>query len=121
MLCAVLEARCKIHLSNMDIFLNIAGGIRLFEPAADLAVAAAIISSVKNIPLSFTGVFFGEIGLSGEIRKVYQPELRIKEAFKLGFNKINLPTKQKVIINKNMSYNKLGLINDLVQLINKDN
>ena len=121
MLCAVLEARCKIHLSNMDIFLNIAGGIKLFEPAADLAVAAAIISSVKNIPLSFSSVFFGEVGLSGEIRKVNQPELRIKEAYKLGFNKINLPTKQKVIINKDMRYNNLSVLSDLVELINKDN
>ena len=121
MLCAVLEARCKIHLSNMDIFLNIAGGIKLFEPAADLAVAAAIISSVKNIPLSFSSVFFGEVGLSGEIRKVNQPELRIKEASKLGFNKINLPTKQKVNINEDMRYNNLSLLSDLVELINKDN
>jgi len=121
MLCAVLEARCKIHLSNMDIFLNIAGGIKLFEPAADLAVAAAIISSVKNIPLSFSSVFFGEVGLSGEIRKVNQPELRIKEASKLGFNEINLPTKQKVIINEDMRYNNLSVLSDLVELINKDN
>ena len=121
MLCAVLEARCKIHLSNMDIFLNIAGGIKLFEPAADLAVAAAIISSVKNIPLSFSSVFFGEVGLSGEVRKVNQPELRIKEASKLGFNKINLPTKQKVIISEDMRYNNLNVLNDLVELINKDN
>ncbi len=121
MVCAVLEARCKIHLSNMDIFLNIAGGIKLFEPAADLAVAAAIISSVKNIPLSFTSVFFGEIGLSGEIRKVSQPELRIKEASKLGFNIINLPTKQKVIINKVMRYNNLSVLSDLLELISKVN
>ncbi len=121
MLCAVLEARCKIHLSNMDIFLNIAGGIRLSEPAADLAVAAALISSVRDIPLSFTSIFFGEIGLSGEIRKVNQPELRIKEASKLGFNKINLPTKQKIIINENMSYNNLSILSDLVELIDKDN
>ena len=121
MLCAVLEARCKIHLSNMDIFLNVAGGIRLLEPAADLAVAAAIISSVKNIPLSFTSVFFGEIGLSGEIRKVTQPELRIKEASKLGFDKIILPTKQKVIINEDMSYNNLTLLSELVDLISKNN
>ena len=121
MLCAVLEARCKIHLSNMDIFLNIAGGIRLFEPAADLAVAAAIISSVKNIPISFTSVFFGEIGLSGEIRKVNQPELRIKEAYKLGFTTINLPSKQKVIIQEDMSYNNLSILSDLVELISEDN
>ena len=117
MLCAVLEARCNIHLSNMDIFLNIAGGIRLSEPAADLAVAAAIISSVKNIPLSFTSVFFGEIGLSGEIRKVNQPELRIKEASKLGFDEIYIPAKQNVKIDKNMRYNCLTVLADLLDLI----
>ncbi len=120
MLSAVLESRCKIHLSNMDIFLNIAGGIKIFEPAADLAVAAAIISSVKDIPISFSSVFFGEIGLSGEIRKVNQPELRIKEAAKLGFDNIMLPSKQKVIIEKNMSYNNIGLLSDLVNVINNN-
>ncbi|MDC0457178.1 DNA repair protein RadA [Alphaproteobacteria bacterium] len=120
MLSAVLESRCKIHLSNMDIFLNIAGGIKIFEPAADLAVAAAIISSVKDIPISFSSVFFGEIGLSGEIRKVNQPELRIKEASKLGFDNIILPSKQKVIIDKNMSYNNITLLSDLVNLINNN-
>ena len=117
MLSAVLESRCKIHLSNMDIFLNIAGGIKIYEPAADLAVAAAIISSVKNIPLSFSSVYFGEVGLSGEIRKVPQPELRIKEAYKLGFNKITLPSKQKIMIKEDLSYINITLLNDLVRLI----
>ena len=120
MLCAVLESRCKVHLSNMDIFLNIAGGIKIFEPAADLAVAAAIISSIKNVPISYSSVFFGEVGLSGEIRKIIQPELRIKEAKKLGFKNIILPTKQKVIIEENMSYNNITLLRDLVDLINND-
>ena len=120
MLCAVLESRCKIHLSNMDIYLNIAGGIKIFEPAADLAVAAAIISSIKNVPISYSSVFFGEVGLSGEIRKITQPELRIKEAKKLGFKNITLPTKQKVIIEENMSYNNITILRDLVDLINND-
>ena len=120
MLSAVLESRCKIHLSNMDIFLNIAGGIKIYEPAADLAVAAAIISSVKNIPLSFSSVYFGEVGLSGEIRKVPQPELRIKEAYKLGFNKITLPSKQKIMVKENLSYVNVNLLNDLVNLITKN-
>jgi DNA repair protein RadA/Sms len=104
----------------MDIFLNIAGGIKIFEPAADLAVAAAIISSVKDVPISFSTVFFGEVGLSGEIRKVNQAELRIKEATKLGFDNIILPSKQKVIIEKNMNYNNLTLLSDLVDLITKN-
>ena len=101
----------------MDLFLNIAGGIKINEPAADLAVAAAIISSVKNIPLSFSSVYFGEVGLSGEIRKVSQPELRIKEAYKLGFDKITLPSKQKLMIKENISYVNITLLSDLVSLI----
>ena len=117
MLSAVLEARCKIHLSNMDIFLNIAGGIKINEPAADLAVAAAIISSVKNVPLSYSSVFFGEVGLSGEIRKVSQPELRVKEAYKLGFDEITLPSKQKLTIKEKLSYTDITLLSDLVNLI----
>ena len=120
MLSAVLESRCKIHLSNMDIFLNIAGGIKIYEPAADLAVAAAIISSVKNIPLSFSSVYFGEVGLSGEIRKIPQPELRIKEAHKLGFDTITLPSKQKVMIKEDLSYVNITLLNDLVRLITEN-
>ena len=120
MLCAVLEARCKIHLSNMDIFLNIAGGLKISEPAADLAVAAALISSVRNIPLSFSTVYFGEVGLTGEIRKVPQPELRIKEAYKLGFDKITLPSKQKVTIKEDLSYINITLLRDLVNLITKN-
>ncbi len=117
MLCAVLESRCKISLSNMDIFLNIAGGIKIVEPAADLAVAAAIISSVKKETISFSSVFFGEIGLSGEIRKVIQPELRIREAHKLGLTNIILPTKQKIIKDNKMNYYDMTLLSDLIDLI----
>ena len=120
MLSAVLESRCKIYLSNMDIFLNIAGGIKIYEPAADLAVAAAIISSVKNIPLSFSSVYFGEVGLSGEIRKIPQPELRIKEAYKLGFDTITLPSKQKIMIKEDLSYINITILNDLVRLISEN-
>ena len=101
----------------MDIQLNIAGGIKLYEPAADLAVAASIISSVKNVPISFSSVFFGEIGLSGEIRKVTQPELRINEAHKLGFKNIILPSKQKILNQENLSYNKIVLVADLINSI----
>ena len=68
----------------------------------------------------FLVFFFGEVGLSGEIRKVTQPEVRIKEALKLGFNQIYLPNKQKTIIQKNLNYNSINLLNDLVNLINKD-
>lgn len=85
MVLAVLEARCGVRMSDKDVYLNVAGGIRLTEPAADLAVAAALLSSVSQIPVPADMVVFGEIGLSGEIRAVPQPSLRLKEASKLGF------------------------------------
>ncbi len=91
MLTAVLEARCGMPLSGKDIFLNVAGGMKIQEPAADLAVAAALISSVTNRPLPSRSVFFGEIALSAQIRQVSQPEQRLKEAKKLGFAKAFLP------------------------------
>lgn len=91
MVLAVLEARCGINLSSQDVYLNIAGGLRISEPAADLAVALAVISSLNNKPLPADMVIFGEIGLSGEIRAVSQPSLRLKEAKKLGFSSAIMP------------------------------
>lgn len=91
MVLAVLEARCGVTLSQSDIFLNIAGGIRISEPAADLAVAAALLSSQSNIPVPGNTVFFGEVGLAGEIRAVAQPDVRLKEAAKLGFDRAVIP------------------------------
>ncbi|BCK76141.1 DNA repair protein [Acetobacter aceti NRIC 0242] len=85
MLLAVLEARCGLKLAGMDVYLNFAGGLRVTEPAADLAAAAAIISAATGQPTSAGSVFFGEIGLSGEIRQVPQSDLRLREAQKLGF------------------------------------
>ena len=85
MVLAVLEARCGMNLGSQDIYLNIAGGLKISEPAADLAVAMAVISAMTNKPLPADAVIFGEIGLSGEIRAVSQPSLRLKEARKLGF------------------------------------
>ena len=91
MLTAVLEARCGVPLSGRDIFLNVAGGLRIQEPAADLAVAAALISSVTAKPLPARTVFFGEVALSAELRQVAQAETRLKEAAKLGFEQAMLP------------------------------
>ena len=85
MVLAVLEARCGMNLGSQDIYLNIAGGLKISEPAADLAVAMAVVSAMTNKPLPAEAVIFGEIGLSGEIRAVSQPSLRLKEARKLGF------------------------------------
>lgn len=85
MILAVLEARCGLVFSGSEVYLNMAGGIRISEPAADMAVAAALISALQGSPIPGDMVFFGEIGLSGELRPVAQPELRLKEAEKLGF------------------------------------
>ncbi len=95
MIVAVLETRCGVQLSGCDIFLNIAGGIRIAEPAADLAVAAALVSALHNKPLPPESVFFGEIGLAGEVRQVAQPDLRLKEASKLGFKQAVIPAGKK--------------------------
>ncbi|MCL2673689.1 MAG: DNA repair protein RadA, partial [Alphaproteobacteria bacterium] len=91
MILAVLEARCGLAFGNKDVFLNVAGGLKLTEPAADLAVTAAIISALTGKPVPADCVCFGEIGLSGEVRSVAQPDLRMKEAVKLGFAKALVP------------------------------
>jgi DNA repair protein RadA/Sms len=88
MLLAVLEKRCGFKLAAKDVFLNITGGIRVEDPAIDLGLAAAIISSHEDIPISAKTCFAGEIGLSGEIRAVNRVEQRIAEAQKLGFEQI---------------------------------
>ena len=82
---AVLEARCGIPFAGMDVFLNVAGGIRVHEPAADLAIACALLSAREDIALPTDTVVFGEISLSGALRPVNQTENRLKEAQKLGF------------------------------------
>ncbi|TAF44494.1 MAG: DNA repair protein RadA [Sphingobacteriales bacterium] len=88
MLLAVLEKRCGFKLSTKDVFLNIAGGIKVEDPSIDLGLAAAIISSHEDIPISYKTCFAAEIGLSGEIRAVTRIEQRISEAQKLGFEQI---------------------------------
>jgi DNA repair protein RadA/Sms len=85
MLLAVLDARGGLGLSGHDVYLNVAGGLKVNEPAADLAAAAALVSAFQGRPLDRDAVFFGEIGLSGDIRTAPQTELRLKEAKKLGF------------------------------------
>ena len=91
MILAVLEARCGILFSGQDVYLNIAGGLRITEPAADMAVAAGLVSALSGAPVAGDAIIFGEIGLSGEIRPVPQPDLRLKEAEKLGFKQAFVP------------------------------
>jgi DNA repair protein RadA/Sms len=87
MLLAVLEARCGLGFGARDVYLNVAGGLRVSEPAADLAAAAALASSALDAPLPQDCVVFGEISLSGEVRPVSRTETRLKEAAKLGFRR----------------------------------
>jgi DNA repair protein RadA/Sms len=95
MVMAVLEARCGLQFSGNDIYLNVAGGLRVSEPAADLAVAAALASSISGRPVPADMVVFGEIGLSGEVRPVGQMDARLKEAEKLGFTAALLPERRQ--------------------------
>ena len=91
MLLAVLEKRAGYYFSNNDAYINIVGGLRVDEPAIDLSIAMALISSLKDTPVDENAVVFGEIGLAGEIRSVSQAQMRINEAVRLGFTRIVLP------------------------------
>ena len=94
MVLAVLEARCGLVLAGKEVYLNVAGGFRISEPAADLAVAAALVSAANDQPVPADTVVFGEVGLSGEVRAVAQAELRLKEAAKLGFARAFAPPRR---------------------------
>ncbi|URW76208.1 DNA repair protein RadA [Sphingomonas donggukensis] len=94
MILAVLEARCGLSFSACEVYLNIAGGYRVQDPAADLAVAAALVSALSERPVPADAVAFGELALSGEVRPVAHGALRLKEAAKLGFGRAMVPAKQ---------------------------
>ena len=91
LLLAVLEKRVGLNLSNSDAYINIVGGMKLDEPAADLAVALALVSGLKDVTIDEKLIAFGEIGLSGELRSVPRPQARINEAARLGFTKCIMP------------------------------
>ncbi|MEM7296039.1 MAG: magnesium chelatase domain-containing protein, partial [Pseudomonadota bacterium] len=95
MILAVLEARAGVSFQGLDVYLNVAGGLRVSEPAADLAVAAALLSAREDTTLPEDLVLFGEVALSGAIRPVPQMENRLKEAQKLGFTAAVLPKVKK--------------------------
>jgi len=119
MLLAVLESRCGLRLNATDVYLNVAGGLRVSEPAADLAVAAAIASASADRPTSPGMVYFGEIGLSGEVRQVAQAEARLKEAAKLGFDAACLPRRvargnRPLAAPEGLRLDEIGHLSDLV-------
>ena len=95
MVIAILETRAGLHFNQKDVYLSVVGGLKLTEPAADLAVAAALISCLKKTPFPEDMVIFGELSLSGDIRPVTQREARLKEAAKLGFKAAIAPSKKK--------------------------
>jgi DNA repair protein RadA/Sms len=116
MVLAVLEAHCGVKLSGHDVYLNVAGGLRIQEPAADLAAAAALVSSLVNAPLPTDAVYFGEISLSGAVRPVAQTAARLKEAAKLGFGRAVLPEsgRGEVGSDAGLSLNTVGGLTSLV-------
>lgn len=96
LLIAVLSKRVGVRLSDQDVFVNVVGGLRVGEPAADLAVACAIVSSFRDVPVAGDLAIVGEVGLSGELRAVSQLETRLKEAAKLGFNRCLVPQSRQL-------------------------
>ncbi|MET4128245.1 DNA repair protein RadA [Roseovarius sp. MBR-6] len=114
MILAVLEARCGIPFAGLDVYLNVAGGLRITEPAADLAVAAALLSAREDVALPPETVVFGEISLSGALRPVGQTENRLKEAQKLGFTSAIVPSGGKTGGDSGLSLTRMG---DLVSFV----
>lgn len=119
LLMAVLEKRLGLPLSNYDAYVNIAGGIRINEPAVDLGIVLALVSSYKNRPVSEDVLVFGEVGLSGEVRAVNMPEQRVSEAKKLGFQTCILPAVSLDAVKNIQGIKLLGVksINEAIDLI----
>ena len=111
LLMAVLEKRAGIHMSGSDAYVNIAGGIKVNEPALDLGLVMALVSSYKNRPVSDKTIIFGEVGLAGEVRAVSQVQVRINEAVKLGFETCIVPYVCLKNIRKTDKINIIGVQN----------
>ena len=119
LLMAVLEKRAGIHMSSSDAYVNIAGGIKVTEPALDLGLVMALVSSFKNRPISDKTIIFGEVGLAGEVRAVSQVQTRVNEAIKLGFETCIIPYVCLKSIKKTDKINIIGVqnINEAIKLI----
>lgn len=125
MLTAVIESRSGIVFANKDIYLNIAGGLRIIEPALDLAICGALISAIMQKPLPIGTIFFGEVSLSGQIRSVSHIEKRLSESMRLGFTSAiipKIPLKQKKLIKKDIldtiKVIEISSIKDIVSIVN---
>lgn len=119
MLLAVLEKKCHLFFGQHDVFLNMAGGIRVSDPAIDLSIIASLISSLQDIPIDRKICLTGEVGLSGEVRPVSRLEQRISEAARLGFDQILIPKHQKQTgsSHKNITVTKVGLVQEVVDVL----
>ncbi len=113
MVLAVLEARAGVSLAGHDVYLNVAGGLRISEPAADLAAAAALTSALAGRALPVDAAFFGEVSLSGALRPVSQPDLRLREAEKLGFQLAFTPSLMKRSDESGISIRRMANLSDL--------
>jgi len=120
MVLAVLEAHCGVRLSGHDVYLNVAGGLRIQEPAADVAAAAALVSSLARAPLPADAVYFGEVSLSGAVRPVAQSVPRLKEAQKLGFTKAVVPEAARNEAPDGVVLSTIGTLAQLVAEIARD-
>ncbi|MXY07544.1 MAG: DNA repair protein RadA [Rhodothermaceae bacterium] len=119
LLLAVLEKREGLAMGGHDVFLNIAGGVRIEEPAADLGIAAAIASSLYDVPVDKYGVLIGEVGLGGEIRGVSRLETRLKECAKLGFERVIVPSKslQGFVLPSNIEIIGVQTVSEVLELL----
>ncbi|MGB9710187.1 MAG: DNA repair protein RadA [Thermodesulfovibrio sp.] len=120
LLIAVIEKRGKVNLASADIFVNVVGGLKITEPASDLAIISAIVSSFRDMPLPDRTVIFGEVGLSGEIRAISQTELRLKEASRIGMKRAIIPKSNLERLKEDYDLNIKGVtsINELIEVIN---
>src|ERR1700722_4712940 len=120
MVLAVLEAHCGVRLSGHDVYLNVAGGLRIQEPAAEVAAAAPLVSSLAHAPLPADAVYFGEVSLSGAVRPVAQTAARLKEAQKLGFVRAIVPEASRAEALDGFSLSTIGTLASLVADIARD-
>ncbi len=115
LLIATLDSRCKVPTNNHDLYINIAGGLHVNDPSADLTACVAIASALKNIPLAYGMCWLGEVGLAGEIRPVTKINIRLKEAQRLGFHSVVLSSKEK--INNSFSFKNIFRISHLYEAL----
>lgn len=121
LLSAVIERHAQIPIQQSDLYINVVGGLKIAEPAVDLALAAAMISTERDIPIDIMSCFFGEVGLTGEVRGVLLPDMRVKEAIKLGLKNFYMPLNQKSQVaeymKKGLNFYFLKHIKELVNYI----